>query len=236
MFNITASWLQHPVPRTFFGFMFSLQSAQAGMMDEPVVSMFAFDKLEVSDETDNPINWEFDAWIKQGIRGIAFTSEGSRVNSENESENRLVYSQGIAPYWDAQIGIGYDTHEEETHNWGVIGIAGMAPYFFESNLHLYIDGDGVLGIRASSEKELLITQRLILTPEIEAEAYSDEIPEMKHGSGLSSVTLGLRLKYEFKREFAPYVGIEWNKKFGATADYSEDPQNTSFVAGVSLWF
>lgn len=214
----------------------SINIAQAGMMDEPVVTQFMFDKLEVSNSDENPVSWEFDAWVKQGIRGVVFTSEGETANGETDSENKLVYSHGVAPYWDFQIGLAHDTHEEESKNWGVIGFSGMAPYFFEADVHAFVDDNGVFALKGSAETELLISQRLILVPEIEAEAFSDDIPEMKHGSGLSSLALSLRLKYEIKREFAPYIGIEWHKKYGTTADYSNEEQETSLVVGVSLWF
>jgi len=210
--------------------------AKAGMMDEPVVSKFAFDKLEVTNGDNNPKVWEFDAWVKQDIKGVVFTSEGESVNGETESENKLVYSHGIAPYWDIQVGLGHDTHEEQSHSWGVIGLSGMAPYFFETDMHGFIDSDGNVGLRAASELELLITQRLILVPEIEVEGYSADIPEMKIGSGFSSLGLSLRLKYEIKREFAPYIGFEWHKKYGNTANYSSEDEESSLVMGISFWF
>lgn len=223
-----------------FGLLLTLimasNTSQAGMMDEPVVTKFAFDKFEITNGDDNPKVWEFDAWVKQDIKGLVFTSEGESVNGNTESESKLVYSYGIAPYWDVQAGLGYDTHEEHSHTWGVIGLSGMAPYFFETDIHGLIDGDGNLGIRAASELELLITQRLILVPEIEAEAYSADIPAMKIGSGFSSLGLSLRLKYEIKREFAPYIGYEWHKKYGNTANYSSEDEESSLVIGVSFWF
>lgn len=211
-------------------------TAQAGMMDEPVVAKFLVDKFEVTNQQDNPKVWELDFWVMQDIQRIVFSSEGETVNGETESENRLVYGHGIAPYWDVQFGLGYDTHANQSHNWGVIGISGMAPYFFETNLHALIDSDGNLGLRASSEVEWLITQRLILVPEISASAYSGDIANMKIGSGLSSAGLGVRLKYEIERKFAPYIGVQWSKNFGNTAKFTHFDQDTYLVAGIRLWF
>ena len=212
------------------------QSAYAGMMDEPVVTKFTMDKLEISNAKNNPKKWELDFWVMKDIQRIVFKSEGETVAGETESENMLLYGHGIAPYWDVQLGLAYDTHEEESHNWGVIGLSGMAPYFFETDIHALVDSEGNLGLRANTELELLITQRLILVPELEAEAYSADIPAMKLGSGFSSLALGLRLKYEFKREFAPYIGFEWHRKYGNTADFSGEDEEASLVAGVSFWF
>ncbi|MEA1989545.1 MAG: copper resistance protein B [Pseudomonadota bacterium] len=212
------------------------QYVYAGMMDEPIVTKFTMDKLEISNAENNPQKWELDFWVMKDIQRILFKSEGETVDGETESENMLLYGHGIAPYWDIQFGLAHDTHEEESHSWGVIGLSGIAPYFFETDVHALVDSEGHVGLRANTEIELLITQRLILVPELEAEAYSADIPKMKIGSGLSSLALGLRLKYEFKREFAPYIGIEWHKKYGNTADFSTEDEEASLVAGVSFWF
>lgn len=208
----------------------------AGMMDEPIVSKLMIDKLELSDQEDNPLIWDTEFWIMKGIKKVVLESSGESVSGNTDSENRLLFSQGIAPYWDLQAGFGHDVHEDNTHNWGIIGISGMAPYFFETKAHALVDGDGTLGLRLSAEYEALISQRLILTPEIEAEAYSDGIPELQIGSGLSSAALGLRLRYEIRREFAPYIGVEWHKTFGETADYHDDDLETAYVAGLRIWF
>jgi len=211
-------------------------TATAGMMDEPVVTKFTMDKLEVTDGDDNPIVWELDAWVLQDIQRLVVKSSGQTVKGETASENMLLYGHGIASYWDIQVGLGYDTHEDDSHTWGVVGLSGMAPYFFETDAYALIDSDGVLGFRFATEYEALITQKWVLSPEIEVEAYSDDIPELKLGSGLSSVGLGIRLRYEIKREFAPYIGVEWHKTFGNTADYHDEEFETSLVAGLRFWF
>jgi copper resistance protein B len=215
---------------------FTFTPAKAGMMDEPVVTMVTLDKFEVTNATNNPLVWELDAWVLQDIQRLVFKSSGETVKGETASKNMLLYGHGIAPYWDVQVGLGYDTHAEDSHNWGVIGLSGMAPYFFETDAYALVDSDGTVGLRLASEYETLFTQRLILSSEIEAEAYSDDIPKLKLGSGLSSIGLGLRLRYEIKREFAPYIGVEFHKTYGKTADYHEEDFESVIMAGLRFWF
>ena len=218
------------------GLLMNANAVNAGMMDEPVVSKFTMDKLEVSDTEGNPKQWELDFWVMQGLQRLVIKSEGESVDGDTDSENMLMYGQGIAPYWDIQVGLAHDTRGDESHSWAAVGLAGMAPYFFETEVYALVDSDGTLGLRASTEYEALITQKLVLVPEITASAYSDDIPEIGIGAGLSAVNLSLRLKYEIKREFAPYIGINWHKKLGNTADMSSEEEETSLVAGISFWF
>ncbi len=218
------------------GLLMNANTSMAGMMDEPLVSKFTMDKLEVSNSAGNPKQWELDFWVMKGLQRLVIKSEGESVDGDTDSENMLMYGQGIAPYWDVQVGLAHDTSGEESHSWAAVGLAGMAPYFFETEGYVLVDSDGNIGLRASTEYEALITQKLILVPEIDASAYTADIPEMGIGSGLSSLNLSLRLKYEIKREFAPYIGINWHKKYGNTADMSTEDEETSLVAGISFWF
>jgi len=111
----------------------------------------------------------------------------------------------------------------------------LAPYFFETRAALLVNSDGNVGLRLDAEYEALITQKLILTPSLEADFYTKDDPEMRLGSGLSSLEAGLRLRYEFIREFAPYIGVTWEKTFGNTYDYN--PVNeTNLLVGVRFWF
>jgi copper resistance protein B len=121
-----------------------------------------------------------------------------------------------------------------------VGVKGLAPYWFELDATLYAGGNGTISGRVDAEYEILFNQKLILTPEVELAFSADEDPARGIGSGLTDMELGLRLRYEIRREFAPYIGVNWEKKFGATADYAEEEGETSdevqFVAGVRAWF
>ena len=211
------------------------------MEDDPVLTKVMIDQLEVHDaDGDNPITWEGEAWIGKDLNKLWFKTEGERVNGNNEEfELQALYSRAIAPYWDAQIGVRKD-FEPVGREWGVIGLKGLAPYFFETDLALFIGDNGRTGARIQSEYELLLTQKTILTPEIELNLYGKNDPEARLGSGLADARVGLRLRHEFRREFAPYIGIEWTKKFGDTADFARadggDVSDTQLVAGIRAWF
>jgi copper resistance protein B len=206
----------------------------AGMMEDPWVGQILFDKFEINPEQSKNLNWTMDAKLYQNLSGFIWRSEGSHADGETESENMFLYSKGFKPYWDWQIGIGQDTGDIDK-TWGVIGVSGMAPYFFESNANLLINDDGAL-FKADFEREYLITQRLIWAPEIEVKLASTKMPDIGIGSGLSSIKLGLRLRCEFSRKFAPYAGIEWHKNFGETAKISGIGSDTQAVLGVRFWF
>ncbi len=122
----------------------------------------------------------------------------------------------------------------------MLGFEGLAPYFFEVDASIFIGENGRSAARLEAEYELMFTQRLVLSPEIEINLSGKEDPELGSGTGLTDVEAGLRLRYEIWREFAPYIGVNWTGKFGQTADYAkaagEETSETQFVAGVRFWF
>jgi len=211
------------------------------MEDDPVLTKFMLDQLEVHDaDGSNPVTWEAEAWIGKDLNKLWLKTEGERVDGENEElEVQALYSRAIAPYWDLQVGVRKD-FEPVGREWGVVGLKGLAPYYFETDLALFVGDNGRTAARLEGEYELLLTQKTILTPEIEVNLYGKDDVEARVGSGLSDVTVGLRLRHEFKREFAPYIGVEWTKKFGDTADFAEadggEVSDTQFVAGIRAWF
>jgi copper resistance protein B len=213
----------------------------AKMEDDPVLTKFMLEQLEIHDaDGKNPLTWEAEAWIGKDINKLWFKTEGERVDGETEElEVQALYSRAIAPYWDFQVGLRKD-FQPESREWGVLGLKGLAPYFFETDLALFAGKDGRTAARLQGEYELLLTQKTILTPEIEVNLYGKDDPAVGVGSGLSDVSVGLRLRHEFRREFAPYIGVEWNKKFGGSADYARDEgadiSDTQFVAGIRAWF
>ncbi|WP_225879742.1 copper resistance protein B [Abyssogena phaseoliformis symbiont] len=122
----------------------------------------------------------------------------------------------------------------------MIAAKGLAPYLFEVDASLFVGEFGRLGIRLNAEHEYMLSQKLILSPEVEINAFSKDDELTGTRKGLSSVETGLRLRYEVTREFAPYIGINWEKKYGNTADFSiaegEDIEGTQIVVGVRFWF
>jgi len=153
---------------------------------------------------------------------------------------QFLYSKAIARYWDFQLGVRHDFKPSPSRSWATIGFKGLAPYFFDIDAAAFIGESGRTALRFEAEYELLLTQRLILTPEIELNIYGQNDPDVGIGAGLSDLEVGLRLRYEIRREFAPYIGINWSRLFGNTADFAkiagEDTSEAQLVIGFRAWF
>jgi len=213
-----------------------VQPAHADAEDDPLVTMFLMDKFEVLDNDENTRVWEGSFWIGYDINKLYVYSAGEATsNGLESSQNELVYSRAIASFWDAQIGLVYDKNEDASKTWGEVAISGLAPYYFETRAALLANGDGNVGLRLDAEYEALLTQKLILTPSLEADFYTKDDPKMNLGSGLSSIEGGLRLRYELVREFAPYIGVTWDKTFGNTENFNPVDE-TNLLIGIRFWF
>jgi copper resistance protein B len=158
----------------------------------------------------------------------------------HSAEIQAVLSHAIDPYWNLQGGLRYDFEPDPARTYATIGIEGLAPYWFEVEGALFLSDKGDVLARAEGYYDQRITQRLILQPRVELNFAAQDVVENRIGSGLSNAELGLRLRYEIKREFAPYVGLSYDRKVGATARYvradGERANSTSFVLGVRAWF
>ena len=187
--------------------------------------------------------WDVQGWTGGDINRFWWKSEGEgdfRGGLEG-AELQALYSRAITPFWDVQTGVRQDFRpdgEDATHL--VLGLQGLAPYWFEIDAAAFLSTEGDLTARVEAEYDQRITQRLILQPRLEIGASASDIPELEIGSGVSSIEAGLRLRYEFRKEFAPYVGVEWTRALGNTADYIEarggDADAARFVVGLKAWF
>ena len=212
------------------------QAVYAGDGDDPLRTMLLMDKFEVLNNSETSKEWEGSFYIGYDIDKLYVYSTGVATNDELEtSENELVYSRAIAPFWDIQAGLAYDKNANASRTWGEVAIAGLALYYFETRAALLFNNEGNVGLRLDAEYEALLTQKLILTPLLEADFYTKDDPDMNLGSGLSSIEAGLRLRYEFVREFAPYIGVTWEKTFANTADFNPVDE-TNLMVGVRFWF
>ena len=187
--------------------------------------------------------WDVQGWSGGDINRFWWKSEGEGDfgGKLEEAELQALYSRAIAPFWDVQAGVRQDFRpdgEDTTHL--VLGLQGLAPYWWEIDAAAFLSTEGDLTARVEAEYDQRITQRLILQPRLEIDASASDIPELEIGSGLSSIEAGLRLRYEFRKEFAPYVGVEWSRALGNTADYIEarggEADDTRFVVGLKAWF
>ncbi|SFV77940.1 Copper resistance protein B [hydrothermal vent metagenome] len=153
---------------------------------------------------------------------------------------QILYSKAIEPYWDIQYGIKKDFQPTPNRTWGVIAAKGLAPYLVEIDASLFIGESGRTSIRLDAEYEYMFSQKLVLSPEVEINIFGKDDEVTSTGKGLSNIDAGLRLRYELSREFAPYVGINWGKKYGNTATFAsndgEDVEDAQFVTGIRFWF
>lgn len=152
----------------------------------------------------------------------------------------MFYSRNIASFWDAQVGIRHDFKPDPDRTFAAFGVQGLAPLWFEVDATAYVSEDGDVSAALEAEYDLLLSQRMILQPRYETGIALQEVEEYGVGQGFNDIELGLRLRYEIRREFAPYIGASWNRKLGETADLAEvdgeDTDVTSFVVGVRMWF
>ena len=215
----------------------TVSSSFAGGGGDILRKSLMINNLEYQYSDTRTISWDTYAYIGYDLNKVYIYSAGEKTDgiSSMESENELVYSRAIAPNWDIQFGIAYDKTQEEDNTWAVVALSGLAPYFFETRLALLVDDNGNLGLRVDLEYEALLTQKLILTPSLEISAYTKDDLSMELGRGLSNLTMGARLRYEFTREFAPYVGVEWSENFGNT-DSISPLSDTYVVVGLRIWF
>jgi copper resistance protein B len=218
-------------------------SSFAAMEDDPLLMKVMIDKLELSEEDDDAnrtVAWESDLWIGKDQHKLWLKSSGERVDGKQETSTSALYSTPIDANWDFQVGWLHDTVPNEKRDYAELGIKGVAPYYFETDASIALGKDGHSKLSMSAEYEMMLTQRLVLSPEVEFTAYGKSDEKMEVGSGLASGEIGLRLRYEIRREFAPYIGINFEKKFGQTADIAteegEETSETQFVIGIRAWF
>ena len=210
--------------------------------DEKVFSSVLFDTLEgVRSNGSNSGAYDVIARFGRDYNKLVLKAEGEVAGGKlTEARTEALWSHAFATFWDAHLGLRQDSGIGPGRTWLAFGVQGLAPYWFEIDATAYVGRNGRTALRLGAEYELLITQKLIVQPRIEANFYGKSDPAREIGKGLSNLTTGVRLRYEFSRQFAPYVGVEWANRFGATADMAraagEPTRSTRFVAGVRFWF
>ena len=185
-------------------------------------------------------------WDAQGYYGgttdrFWFKSEGEGTFGEpiEDVELQALYSKAMGPFFDLQAGVRQDIAEPDT-TYAVIGLQGLAPYMFEVDGAVFLSHRGDVTARLEAELDQRITQRFIVQPRAEVNLAAQDVEQLGIGAGLDSVEVGVRLRYEIAREFAPYIGVEHSWRLGQSADFArargEDPSVMNFVAGIRFWF
>ena len=208
-----------------------------------------FDRLEVArnNREENIGVWDMVAWYGGDTYRLYFKSEGENKQDDGEPTDieraELLASKLIAPFWEIQAGLGTRgtlTSESNMENYAVISLYGLAPYQFEMDNSLIVNEDGDISFAVEAEYEVRMTQTSYLQPRLAISGSLTESTRFDRQSGFNSIRLGLRYRYEFSREFAPYVGMYWSRALGNTADVAElageSVSETGFVLGARFWF
>jgi copper resistance protein B len=214
----------------------------AHMADSHNFGALRIDRLErVYGRDDNATAYDAQAWWGGTYDRLWLKAEGERSRDRlQEARSELLWSHAVAPFWDRQLGLRHDSGAGPERQWLALGLHGLAPYWFELDVAAYLGSGGRSALRLGSEYELLLTQRAILQPRVEFNLYGQDDPARGLGSGLAEGVLGLRLRYEFSRQLAPYLGVEWSGKFGQSADLAHSAGDATsewrWVGGVRFWF
>jgi len=198
-----------------------------------------FERVKTDDNAS--ATYDLQAWFGRDYDRAVLKAEGDIDESDvQEASTELLWSHAIATFWDTQLGVRYDSGNDPNRTWLAFGVQGLAPYWFELDATGYIGEGGRTAFTLEAEYELLLTQKLILQPRIEADWYGKRDTARGLGDGLSDLSAGLRLRYEIRREIAPYLGVEWARKFGETKDFAqndgEESSEARFLAGLRFWF
>ncbi len=224
----------------------AMQSAQATLMGEHggmTFSQILFNLAEYqARKAGDGYRWEGEGWFGGDINRLVVTTEGEGAlrGGVDSAEIQALYSRAIDPYWNLQAGVRQDIRPTPARTYATIGIEGMAPYWFELQGAVFVSNKGDVLARVEAYYDQRLTQRLILQPRVELNFAAQGVPEDRAGSGLSNAELGLRLRYEIQREFAPYIGISYDRKVGNTARYAradgERAGSANFVVGIRTRF
>ncbi len=209
--------------------------------DEHVFYHALLEEFEGRLGANNSFRWEGEAWAGTDINRLWLKSEGERTGNGDleDGQHELFYDRPISSYFDLQAGLRTDIDSKPGRTWAALGIEGLAPLFFHVSATAYVSSEGHYAAKLEANYDLLLTQRLILQPQVEMNFYSKSDPARQIGSGLADVDTGLRLRYEFSRKFAPYIGLTYESKFGGTADFAhavgERASDLRFTLGIRAW-
>lgn len=184
--------------------------------------------------------WDLDGWVGTDENKLWLKSEGEHKDGSLESaEAWTLYSRNISTFWDAQIGLRHDTQPVST-SYVALGFNGLAPYFFETEAHVFVSDEGDVSVRLREENDFLVTQKLIVQPYAEINVFAQDVPGQGVGAGISNGEIGLQTRYEVTRKFAPYVDVRYERKFGETSSIAinngEDKDDFVAAFGLRLMF
>jgi len=213
----------------------------AAAMDRP--TSFHMVRAEIDSariEDEDVVHWDGEAWFGGDRDKLWLKSEGAVADGETQdAEVQALWSRNIAAFWDVQAGVRIDLEPDAT-TYLALGVQGLAPYQFETEATAFVSEEGDVSARLKQSFDLHLTQRLILAPHLELNAYAQDVAERGIGAGLAHVDAGLQLRYEITRKFSPYMDVVWERALGETAARAraggEDVEASSVRAGLRIWF
>ena len=214
---------------------------QLKMADEHAFWSVLGNRLEYNEGSNSTV-FDLQGWYGTTYDRLVIKAEGDIANGQlEEMQTDLLWGHAFNAYFDTQLGLRLDQYDKGTdRQWLAFGVQGLAPYWFELDVTAYLGDNGRTALAIEAEYELLLTQKLILQPRAALSLYGENDPDNSLGSGLSDISIGLRLRYEISRQFAPYIGVEWSDSYGDTAGYrqaaGQDISDTQFVAGLRFLF
>ena len=209
-----------------------------GMHGKSINGFVLLDQFEYQDaDAGSTLSWDASGWIGGDIDRLWLRSEGERTAGvTEEAEVQALWGHAIGPWWDLLAGIRQDFQPGAPQTWAAFGLQGMALYGFEAEATAFVGENGQTSLRLEGDYDILLSNRLILQPTAELNVYGKNDPERGIGSGLADTEVGLRLRYELVREFAPYIGVTWQRTYGNTAELADDEDEARLVAGIRMWF
>ncbi|MBS0590652.1 MAG: copper resistance protein B [Proteobacteria bacterium] len=203
-----------------------------------MVKVDEFERAKSNDAVSTA--WNAQAWYGGDVDKLWLRTEGEREAGVTEASVEALWNHAFASFWDWQLGVRHDFGSGSARDWAAFGVHGLAPYWFDIEAMAYVDGNGRGALRLRAEYDILLTQRLILAPEAEVDFYGQSDRARGRAAGLSDAEFGLRLRYEIRREFAPYVGVVRKYRRGMQAPAFGlsriGGSESQIVAGLRLWF
>jgi copper resistance protein B len=239
VFTATAAAAQTPAVLSAPGLE---PGAMQPVMDQGIYTHAIFNQLEGRwNGSNTEFRWQGQGWVGTDYDKLWIKSEGTLSKGMvDDGQDQFLYSRAITTYFDLQGGLRSDIDSRPIRNWAAFGIQGLAPYFFDLEVTGFVSGEGHLAAKLEASYDVLLTQRLILQPQLELNLYSKADPVRLVGAGFSDIDTGLRLRYEFSRKFAPYIGVVYQGKFGQTANFARQAGDSTgdfrFVFGIRTWF
>ncbi|MGE0815390.1 MAG: copper resistance protein B [Vicinamibacterales bacterium] len=214
----------------------------AHVMEEARInSLVLFDQFEwQTGHGVQGLSVDASGWVGTDLDRVWFRVEGDRPNGRFEqAQMQALYGRAVSPWWTVLVGVRQDVRPGEPRTAAALGIQGLAPYWIELSATAYVEPGGRSHLRVEVEHDALVTRRVVLQPLVEFEIYSRGDRTLGLGRGLTTVDAGLRLRYEVRREFAPYLGLNWHGRFFGTAAGARavglPPRGAEFAVGVRFW-